>query len=424
MSTTLQYKHPKKIVLDNGLRIIAEEVPGALSSSLSIWIDAGSADEEVSNSGVSHFIEHIVFKGTKTRSALDIAEQSENVGANLNAFTDREHTCFHTKVLSEHTSIPLKLFLDMILNPKLDKNDMELERQVILEEVKMYMDTPEDLVQDLLYEVIWKGHPIGRPITGTTESISSLNKRLIKKYLNELYTPDNIVISVSGKFDLDKIVKQAKKLTKNIKSKKVKKSLPPLTITPDIFIEDKDTELSHISFATKGLSVYEEERYTLAAIDAALGGGTSSRLYQEIREKRGLAYVVSSYYNTNKLGGLFGIYAGTTAKDTSRVVDLILKELKKVKKHGLKHDEIKRAKMQLKTSLILELESIKVRSFRNALYDLYYNRFISPDEINKSVQAITNEKVIKLAREIFDPKYFTLTIVGPRDSMPKTFKLT
>ena len=160
---------PKKIILDNGLRIIAEEIPAALSCALSIWIDAGSLDEGLSNNGVSHFIEHIVFKGTKTRSALDIAVQSENVGANLNAFTDREHTCFHTTVLSEYVSTALELFLDMLFNPELRDIDFELERQVILEEIKMYDDTPEDLVQDLLYEVIWKGHPLGKLITGTTE---------------------------------------------------------------------------------------------------------------------------------------------------------------------------------------------------------------------------------------------------------------
>lgn len=423
MSIIANYKPPKKIVLDNGLRIIAEEVPGTFSCALSIWIDAGSIDEEVSNNGVSHFIEHIVFKGTKTRTALGIAEQSEDVGANLNAFTDREHTCFHTRVLSEYVNVAMELFLDMLFNPKLDKNDLELERQVILEEIKMYLDTPEDLVQDLLYEIIWKGHPIGRPITGTTDSITKLKKDAITKHLNNLYTTDNIVISLAGKFNLDEVIKQAEKLTSHVKNKKDKKDLPPLVITPDIFIEDKDTELSHLSFATQGVSVYAEDRYTLAVIDAALGGGMSSRLYQEIRENRGLVYAISSYYNTNKLGGLFGVYAGAADKDASQVLDLILKELKGVKKNGLKPDELSRAKMQLKSGLLLELESTKVRSFRNALYDLYYNRFISPDEINQSVESITNDRIIKLANEIFDSKYFTLTVVGPRDALPKTFKL-
>ena len=411
-------KKPKKISLDNGLTIIAEEISTALSCTLSIWVNAGSIDEDESNNGISHFIEHIVFKGTGTRTALDIAEQSENVGANLNAFTDREYTCYHTRILSEHVSVVLELFLDMVFNPKLNNNDFELERQVILEEIKMYEDTPEDLVQNFLYEIIWKDHPLGKPITGTIKSISSLKKDLVVKYLTDLYTPDNIIISVAGKFNLDEIIKQAEKFTSHVKRTKKKSEPPALIITPDIFIKAKELEQSHLCFATKGVSVFEEDRYVLAVIDIAVGGGMSSRLFQEVREKRGLAYSISSYYHTNKLGGLFGIYAATTSKDSSLVTDLILKELKSIKKNGLKLDELERSKMQLKTSLFLELESTQVRAFRNALYSFYYNKFFTIDEINESIQSITNERVIELANKLFDSKYFALTLLGPKSGLP------
>ncbi len=414
---------PRKIVLDNGITIISEKIPQALSCCLSIWINAGSVDEDSNNNGTSHFIEHIVFKGTKTKNALEIAEQSENVGANLNAFTDREHTCFHTMVLSEHVLTPLELFLDMLFNPRLENNDIELERQVILEEIKMYKDTPEDLAQDRLYEVIWKGHPLGKPITGTLESIAELKKETIQKYLYNLYTPDNIVISLAGEYDLDKVIKRTEELTKGVKRRSQKKDIPPINMASEIFIENKEIEQAYLSFATKGTSIYEEDRYALAVIDTALGSGNSSRLFQEIREKRGLAYSISSYYQTNKLGGLFGIYAGTTSKDSNLVLDLILKELESIKKKGLKEDELERAKMQLRTSLLIELESSKVRSFRNALYDLYYKRFLSTDEINYSVQSITNERIINLAKDIFDPKYFALVIVGQKKDLPKKFNL-
>jgi len=415
---------PKKIVLGNGLKIITEPIVGVSSASLSIWVDTGSIDEEVSNNGISHFIEHIVFKGTGTRSAFDIAEQSENVGANLNAFTDREHTCYHTRVLSEYLPVPIELFFDMLFNPKLDDNDFELERQVILEEIKMYEDTPEDHVQDLLYEVIWKGHPLGKPITGTIDSITNLKKEAVINYLKDLYTPDNITVSIAGKFDYDSIVKQIEKFTSHIKTKRKKKNFPPLLITSDIFIEDKEIEQAHLSFATKGVSVNEDDRYTLAVVDIALGGGMSSRLFQEIREKRGLAYAISSYYHANRLGGLFGVYAGTTPGESNLVIELILQELKSLKRNGLRPDELERAKAQVITGLLLELESTKVRAFRNALYDLYYNRFINPEEISKMVKSTTNEKVIKLANELFDQKYFTLTVVGPRKEMPKSFNLS
>ena len=419
-----QFKLPEKVVLDNGITIISERIPGALACSLSIWINAGSVHEELNNNGISHFIEHIVFKGSKTRTALDFAEESENIGASLNAFTDRENTCFHTMVLSEYAHIPLELFLDMLFNTKLDKDDFELERQVILEEIKMYKDTPEDLAQDKLYEIFWKNHPMGRPITGTAETITNLKRDDVSDFLKKFYTPDNIVISLAGEFDLYKIIKKTEELTKGIKRKLEKKDVFPLKITPDVLIEDKEIEQAYLSFATKGSSIYEEDRYTLAVIDMALGSGSSSRLFQEIREKRGLAYTISSYYHTNRLGGLFGIYAATTGKDSQKVMDLILKELHSIKKHGLKKDELERSKMQLRTSLLIELESSKVRAFRNALYELYYNRFLSIDEINNSIQSITNENIIKLSEDIFDPKYFTLVVVGPKRNLPKEFKLS
>lgn len=415
---------PQKIVLDNGLTIISEKIPGSLACSLSIWINAGSADEESNDNGVSHFIEHIVFKGSKTRSALNIAEQSENVGANLNAFTDREHTCFHTMVLSDYVLVPLELFLDVILNPKLDKNDIEIERQVILEEIKMYKDTPEDLAQDKLYEMIWGDHPLGKPITGSIESITSLKRDSIINHLNDLYTPDNIVISIAGNFNLDEIIKKTNELTKDIKKTAKKKDIPPLKFTPGIFIEHKDIEQTYLSFATKGTSIFEEDRYTLAVIDTALGNGNSSRLFQEIREKRGLAYSISSYYITNKLGGLFGVYAGTTGKDSAIVMDLILKELTSIKKSGLKTDELERAKMQLRTGLLIELESSKVRAFSNALYELYYKKFLTIEEVNNSIQSITNERIVELANTLFDPKFFTLVTVGPKNELPKSFNLS
>ncbi len=424
MFTSENYQPPKKIVLDNGIRIISEEMPSALSCSLNIWINVGSIDEEVSNNGVSHFIEHIVFKGTKTRTALEIAEQSENVGANLNAFTDREHTCFHSRILSEYTLVVLELFLDMLFNTKIKDSDFELEKQVILEEIKMYEDISEDLVQDLLYEVIWKGHPLGKPITGTIESIKNLKKSAVVNHLSDLYTPDNIIISLAGKYNLEEVIKKIEELTSHITTKLKKKDLPPLIITPDVFIKNKKIEQTHLNFATKGVSVYDEDRYTLAVMDIAIGGGMSSRLFQEIREKRGLAYSVSSYYHTNRLGGLFGVYSGTTAKESNHVIELILKELNTIRENGLKPDELERAKMQLRTSLFLELESTMVRASRNALYDFYYNRFLTPDEINYSVQSIINDRIIRLANEIFDPKYYTLTVVGPRDEMPKKIKLT
>ena len=413
------YVLPQKIVLDNGIIIISEQIPTALSCTLSIWTDCGTIDEDISNNGISHFIEHIVFKGTHTRTAIEIAEQSENVGANLNAFTDREHTCYHTRLLGEHLDVALELFIDMLFNPRLDEKDFELERQVILEEIKMYLDNPEELVQDFIFEIMWKDHPLGKPITGTVKSITNLKKEQVTEYMGHLYTPDNMVISVAGKFDLDKLIKNIKRFTASAGNKKRNKRTPaPIIVTPEVFIKAKALEQSHLNLATKGVSVFDEDRYTLAVIDIATGGGMSSRLFQEIREKRGLAYSVSTYYHTNKLGGLFGVYSATTSKDSNFVTDLILKELNDIKKNGLKPEELERAKMQLKTSLFLELESTKVRAFRNALYQLYYQRFLTPEEIDHSIQSITNEKVIELANKIFDSKYFALTLIGPKDDLP------
>ena len=415
----METRPPKKIILDNGIKVILDEIKDRFSSAVSVWIDAGVVDENQTNNGVSHFIEHIVFKGTKTRSSLDIAEQSEDVGANLNAFTEREHTCFHTNVLSDYAPVVIELFLDMLFHPKLDEKEFELERQVILEEIKMYKDTPEDLAQDLMFEKIWKGHPVGRPITGTIETITNLKKIQVTSCLNTLYTPDNMVISLAGNFNEKEIMKKIEELTQDVNKKKNKSAAPPLTVNSEIFFEDKQIEQAHLCFATNGVSVYDEDRYTLAVMDIALGGGSSSRLFQEIREKRGLAYSISSSYHTNRLGGIFGIYAGTTFKDMPVVVDLILKEIKKVKEHGLKQEELKRAKMQLRTNLLVELESTTVRAFRNALYELYYNHFLSPEIISQSIQSITNERILNMANKIFDQRYFTLVVVGPEKKLSK-----
>ena len=424
MTDFAKYEPPKKITLNNGLRIIMEGIPSALSCTVSLWVDGGVIDENESVNGVSHFIEHIVFKGTHKRTALQIAEESENVGANLNAFTDKEHTCYHAMVLGEYLPTVVELFLDMLFNSKIENNDFELERQVILEEIKMYEDTPEDLVQDILHETMWKGHPLGKPITGTIKSISSFKRETLLEHLANLYTPDNMVISIAGKFDFTETMNQIESIISNNTSKRNKNAPPLLEITPGVYIEHRDIEQAHLSFATKGTSVFEQDRYTLAVIDIALGGGMSSRLFQEIREKRGLAYAVSSYYQTNKLGGLFGVYAGTTGKDSSQVMEIILKELNEVKSNGFSKSELERAKMQLRTSMFLELESTKVRSFRNALNELYYQKFFTTDETNESIQAITNEDVIRLSNEIFNPKYFTLAVVGPREELPTSYRTT
>lgn len=405
--------------LPNGLKVVLQKVPVFNSCALNVTVNTGSVDEDSCVNGISHFIEHIVFKGTKTRTALQISEGAEELGADLNAFTSEELTAFHAVGLGEFSPLLLELLLDIVFNPRLDENDIEMEKGPIIQEIKMYKDNPQQRTIFLLSELMFKDHPYGRPILGSIDTVSSLNKDKLQERLNKLYVPQNIVLSVSGNFDEDDITKLVESLSPISKYSFEKSQVAPYTVSSDIVIENKDTEQAHFALGTYGPSIYEEDKYVLRLLNIALGGGMSSRLFQEIREKRGLAYSVYSFDDINRQCGIFGVYVGCDLDKVTESLSLILKEFEDIKKNGLTPKELNKAKMQLKSQLLLQLESTSSVAFSNARNQLYFNRDVSGGEITNILNAIDNDRIIKLANKIFNPKLYSLAVVGPEAKLPK-----
>ena len=422
LSLIKDYKPPKKTVLENGLTIIGEHTPGALSTYVSVWVNAGSMHEDPKNNGVAHFVEHMALKGTVSRSNIDIKKEMQRIGNNVNAFTSQQHTCYHARVLNKYVTDSLKLFFDMLLNSVIDQKEFDNERKVVLEELKMYKDSPEDHIGDLIYEVACKSHPMGRPVLGTTKIISGMQRETLLDFMSDFYTPDNITVSVAGDFDWDIVVELCRNLTSGVNRKKREVVIPELTVCPGVYIKNKQIEQTHLILSTKGLPVINNDRYALYIIDTALGGGFNSRLFNEIREKRGLAYTVKSETELTPLGGMFGIYTGIPGEDIECVLNVILEELKNVRERGLTSEELDMAKVQLVDELIMDHEGAEETANGNASEYFHHQRFVPLSESISKILVVTNEDIIRVAKEIFDPKYFTLVVLGPKKELPKGFE--
>ena len=414
----------RKTTLDNGTRIITEVVDEVYSASIGIWVDVGSEDEDEKHNGVSHCLEHMLFKGTTKRSAQDIAQEIEDVGGGLGAATSKENTCFYGRVMGDQLPVAIDLLVDMLLNARLDAKDLELEREVILEEIKMYEDDPEDLSQEALLLAIWPKHPLGRPITGTLESVSGITSSMLKGHVDHFYCPNNLVVSIAGKFDEDKAIEQLRHGLGQVKQGTPKQKPGAPKLVPSIVVKDKDIEQAHISLATQGVSVTDDRRYQLAVLDLCLGGNMSSRLFQEVREKRGLVYTINSYKASHRQTGLFGVYAGTSPGKVGQVVELVLEELRRVKAEGLTAREINRAKTQLKSDLLLGLESMRNRTSRNAYGELFYGRQLTAEEICHDIEKVTAEEVRTLANDLLQTKLLSLAVIGPASQVPENYSLS
>jgi predicted Zn-dependent peptidase len=412
----------RKTVLDNGARILTEVVSGVYSASIGIWVDVGSEDESPQINGVSHCLEHMLFKGTKNRNAEQIAQEIEDVGGSLGAATGKENTCFYGHVLGEQLYVAIDLLCDMLMNASLRAEDLELEKQVILEEIKMYDDDPEDFAHETLLLNIWPEHALSRPITGTHESVTNLSDKILKDHVKNYYTPEKLVISIAGSFDENSAIETFTRLfSKRKPGSKTKTSRVPKT-KPFRLIKHKDIEQAHISIAAEGITATDPRRFPLAILDLCLGGNMSSRLFQEVREKRGLVYSINTFRESHRESGLFGVYAGASPRHVTEVLKLISQELKRVKKEGFTLREIDRAKTQLKSELLLGLESMRNRTARNAYSELFYNRQLSVDEICQDIDRVTPEDVQALAKDILVPDSLSMVIVGPKDglkSLPK-----
>ena len=403
----------RREVLPNGLRILTETITYVQSVSIGIWVASGSRDETHEIAGISHFIEHMYFKGTETRTARQIADEFDSIGGQLNAFTDKEYTCYFCKVLCEHLPHALNVLSDMFLNSTLATQEIELEKNVILEEIKRHEDTPEEQVHDLVAEIVWEGHPLGKSILGNEESVENLTRDNLVEFTGSRYSPDSIIISAAGNLVHEELVEQINRLFGDNTGSREKLSEKPPIFTNESRLTTKTTEQVHLCIGTKGYSQVDQNRYDLAIIDATLGGGMSSRLFQEIRENRGLVYAIGSYSASYRDGGMFAIYGGTSMENIEEVVNLIRAEFKNIVQGNITDDELTRAKNQIRAALVLSEESMSSRMSRMAKTELYFGRLMPIEEIISCVQNVTHESVARAANDIFGDSQFPIAAIGP-----------
>lgn len=405
----------KTTLLDNGVQLLTEDIPHVRSVAIGVWVNLGSRDEEDRVAGISHFIEHLMFKGTAKRTPRQIAEALDAVGGQLNAFTTKEYTCYYARVLDEHIDLALDVLTDMIFASRLEAADIDRERNVILEEIKMYEDAPDELVHDLFTSTIWQGHVLGRPIIGRSEVIAALSREDILEYYQRYYVPENMIVAVAGNIDHDRVVEKiARYFTGRSGVKQQRRLLPPLP-QRQVNCRSKDTEQVHLCVGAPGLPLDHEQVYVYQLINTILGGGISSRLFQSIREQRGLVYSVYSYHSSYHDAGLFCVYAGLSRQNVPATLELIMKEINDIRQGGIKSEELRRAKDQLKGNLLLSLESVNTRMSRLGKSQLYLGKVVLPDEIVQRVEEVTEEDIVRLAREKLPPEAFSLALIGPWD---------
>ncbi|KAB2954343.1 insulinase family protein [Heliorestis acidaminivorans] len=405
----------RKEVLPNGVRIVAESIPHVRSVALGIWVATGSRDEEPAVAGVSHFLEHLLFKGTEKRSAKDLAEVLEAVGGQLNAFTSKEYTCYHAKILDEHFDLALDVLTDMFFNSRFNEEDIERERRVVLEEIKMYEDSPDEVVHELLSETMWSTNSLGKPILGTYESIDSLSRDMIVDHFHNEYTANRIVIAVAGRIDPDKVIAQIRTHFEKMEKKKNREIRQLPTTTTKVAFVKKDVEQVQLCIGTSGLAHHSSNIYALHILNNVIGGGASSRLFQEIRENRGLAYSVFSYHSSFSDAGLFSIYAGTSPNYLQEVLEISIQEMVRIKNEGITEKELKRIQDQIKGSMYLGLESVNSRMTRLGRSEILYGRYVTPEEVIEKIYNVTREDVLNLARQLWTKDQIALAIVGSKE---------
>jgi predicted Zn-dependent peptidase len=403
----------RKTILDNGIRIITEEIPYLKSVSIGVWVTTGSRDEQPHENGISHFIEHLLFKGTERRTAFDIAKEIDSVGGTLNAFTGREYTCFYAKVIDKNLRLAIDLLSDIFLHSLMDPKDVEKERMVILQEIKMVEDTPDDYIHDFFNRVCWGDHPLGFPIFGTTDLVQSFTREQIFQFLREAYQPKRIIICAAGNLKHEEAVDLiGERFGQLPQSDRERQRLKPQSISTTN-IRKRELEQVHFCLGTKGLPYNHSLRFASYLLNTILGGGMSSRLFQEIRENRGLAYSVYSYLPSYIDTGLVVVYAGTNEGSFQEVIGLVHQEFNRLKEDPFKNGELETAKEQLKGNLLLSLESSDNLMTRLAKNEIYFGTYLPVERTLKGIDEVKEEVVRNLARELFDEHFFCLTVLGP-----------
>ncbi|MDQ0412455.1 M16 family metallopeptidase [Mesobacillus stamsii] len=406
----------KKYTCQNGVRIVLEEIKTVRSVAIGVWIGTGSRNENPENNGISHFLEHMFFKGTKTRTAREIAESFDSIGGQVNAFTSKEYTCYYAKVLDNHAQYALEVLADMFFHSTFDSEELNKEKNVVNEEIKMYEDTPDDIVHDLLSQAIYGEHPLGYPILGTEETLQTFTGEKLEQYMHDMYRPENVVISIAGNVT-ESFIKNAEQFFGAYEaSKEEMEYLKPKFHAKQIS-RKKETEQAHLCLGFEGLQIGHSDVYNLIVLNNVLGGSMSSRLFQEVREQRGLAYSVFSYHSAYRDSGMVTIYGGTGANQLNVLYDTIQETLHKLRADGITEKELNNSKEQLKGSLMLSLESTNSRMSRNGKNELLLGRHRSLDEIVEQIDQVTKERVDGIANKIFTDQ-FSISLVSPSGELP------
>lgn len=407
-------RHFQRSESSSGIRILTERMPNLRSVTSGFWVGVGSRDEPRELSGISHFIEHLIFKGTPMRSARRIAEEFDIMGGELNAFSAKEYTCYYAKVLDEKVEDAFEVMADMLLRSLMRPRDIDAERKVILEEIAMHEDSPDDIIHDLFVSALWESHPLGQSVLGYQNVIRTLGSEDITAYFRSYYVPENMVIAVAGNVEHETIVELVERLMDGgvASSTHERHSVVP-EIRPHTAVYNRSTEQAHIVLGTQGLPRQHPSRFALAILDNILGGGMSSRLFQKIREERSLAYSIFSYHSMYVETGLVAFYAGTNPENVSAVIELIKEEVDQLLARGITPDELERAKGHIKGNLVLSLEDSGSRMTRLGKAEICQGEILSLDELLGRIDAVSADDVRMLAESLFGSRKLVVTIIGP-----------
>jgi predicted Zn-dependent peptidase len=407
--------------LPNGLVVVTERMPHVRSVSVGIWLGTGSRGESPARNGIAHFIEHMVFKGTERRTAEEIAQAMDSVGGMLDAFTAKEMTCFNAKVLDEHLPIAFDVLSDLVLRPRFDDADIVKEKQVVLEEIKMDEDNPESVIHEMFTQNFWRGHPLGLPILGTPETVPQFSRDALFDCFHSWYAPNNTVITAAGNLEHARLVDLVtREFGGATRAGAVAARTAPRTHAGVEQRNKQDLEQVHIVLGVPSYPLAHERRYAASLLNIILGGGMSSRLFQNIRERQGLAYAIFSELSPYTDSGVLSVYAGTSRESAAQLIRSVVEEFRRIQQEAVSAEELRRAKDHLKGSMMLSLESTSARMSNLARQAMYFHRFVSLDEMLASIEIVTREEVLAIAQDFFEPGRLALTVLGKLDGFQVT----
>ncbi|MBE3072692.1 MAG: insulinase family protein [Acidobacteria bacterium] len=402
-------------VLDNGLRLLTESMPQVRSVTIGVWLTRGSRHEPWERGGIAHFVEHMLFKGTATRSAEDIAQAVDSIGGQLDAFTAKEYASYYIKVLDEHLPLAVDILSDVVRNPAFRESDIECEKKVVLEEIKIVEDTPDDLVHEVFTQSFWEGHSLARPILGTRESVEALTVQELREYFADVYAGGNFIISAVGNIEHAQVRDLVEHAFSGMPVSGTRVADQAPVVVPQAIVRTKDLEQCHVCLGVGSYPQNHEDRYVSYVLNTLLGGSMSSRLFQNVREKRGLAYAVFSGLAAYRDAGAFTVYAGCATDVVGEVIDLVVEELRNVKREPVPETELRRSKDHLKGSLMLSLENTASRMSHLARQEIYFDRQFGLDETLQGIERVTPGDLERVARDLFVAAGLAATVLGPLD---------